>query len=86
MTVRGGIEPVDYQTYHRAAALAHGTSIYQTPAQSLSRWRSYHRLEAAIRAGHTLRTARGNLLGRTQPGPYLYLPTLALLWTCPHDR
>ncbi len=79
-TVRGGIEPVDYQTYHRAAsALVRGASIYQTPAQSRALWRSYHRLDAAIRAGHTLRAARGDLLGRTQPGPYLYLPTLALL-------
>jgi len=36
-TVRGGIEPVDYQTYHQAAAaLARGASIYQTPARSLT--------------------------------------------------
>ncbi len=47
-TVRGGIEPVDYRTYHRAAsALARGASPYQTPAQSLTLWRSYHRLDAA---------------------------------------
>jgi len=79
-TVRGGIEPVDYQTYHQAAAaLARGASIYQTPARSLALWRSYHQLEATIRAGHILRVAGGDLLGRTQPGPYLYLPTLALL-------
>jgi len=79
-TVRGGIEPVDYRTYHRAAsALARGASIYQTPAQSLALWRSYHRLDAAIRAGHTIRAAGGDPLGRTPPGPYLYLPTLALL-------
>jgi len=79
-TVRGGSEPVDYQTYHQAAAaLARGASIYQTPARSLALWRSYHRLDAAIRAGHTLRAAGGDLLGRTQPGPYLYLPTLALV-------
>ncbi len=79
-TVRGGIEPVDYQTYHRAAAaLARGASPYQTPTQSLALWRSYHRLEAAIRAGQTLRTAGSDAFGRTQPGPYLYLPTLALL-------
>ena len=79
-TVRGGIEPVDYQTYHRAAAaLAHGASPYQTPAQSLALWRSYHRLDAATRAGHTLRAAGSNPSTRTPPGPYLYLPTLALL-------
>ncbi len=79
-TVRGGIEPVDYRTYHRAAtALARGASIYQTPAQSLALWRSYHRLDAAIRATHTLRAAGGDPLAQTPPGPYLYLPTLALL-------
>ncbi len=79
-TVRGGAEPVDYRTYHRAAAaLARGASIYQTPAQSLALWRSYHRLEAAIQASHTLRATGGDPLGRTPPGPYLYLPTLALL-------
>jgi len=79
-TVRGGIEPVDYRTYQRAAAaLARGASPYQTPAQSLALWRSYHRLDAAIRAGHTLRAAGSNPSTRTPPGPYLYLPTLALL-------
>ncbi len=79
-TVRGSSEPVDYRTYHRAAAaLARGASPYQTPAQSLILWRSYHRLDAAIRAAHTLRAAGGDPLGRTPPGPYLYLPTLALL-------
>ncbi len=79
-TVRGGSEPVDYRTYHRAAAaLARGASPYQTPAQSLALWRSYHRLDAAIRAAHTLRAAGGDPLARTPPGPYLYLPTLALL-------
>jgi len=78
-TVRGGIEPVDYQTYHRAAsALVRGASIYQTPAQSRALWRSYHRLDAAVRAGQTLRSAGGDVIRRTQPGPYLYLPTLAL--------
>jgi len=78
-TVRGGIEPVDYQTYHRAAAaLARGASPYQTPAQSRTLWRSYHRLDAAVRAGQTLRSAGGDVIRRTQPGPYLYLPTLAL--------
>jgi len=80
VTVRGGIEPVDCRTYHRAAAaLARGASPYQTPAQSRALWRSYHRLDAAIRAGHTLRAAGNDLLGRTPPGPYLYLPTLVLL-------
>ncbi len=79
-TVRGGSEPVDYRTYHRAAAaLAHGASPYQTPAQSLALWRSYHRLDAAIRAAHTLRAAGGDPFAQTPPGPYLYLPTLALL-------
>jgi len=79
-TVRGGSEPVDYRTYHwAAAALARGASIYQTPAQSLALWRSYHQLEAVIRAAHTLRAAGGDPLARTPPGPYLYLPTLALL-------
>jgi len=79
-TVRGGSEPVDYRTYHRAAAaLARGASIYQTPAQSLALWRSYHRLDAAIRAAQTLRAAGGDPLTQTPPGPYLYLPTLALL-------
>jgi len=79
-TVRGGSEPVDYRTYHRAAAaLARGASPYQTPAQSLALWRSYHHLDAAIRAGHTLRVAGGDPLTQTPPGPYLYLPTLALL-------
>ncbi len=79
-TVRGGSEPVDYRTYHwAAAALARGASIYQTPAQSLALWRSYHRLDAAIRAAHTLRAAGGDPLAQTPPGPYLYLPTLALL-------
>jgi len=79
-TVRGGIEPVDYRTYHRAAvALARGASPYQTPAQSLALWRSYHRLDAAIRAAHTLRAAGSDPSARTPPGPYLYLPTLALL-------
>ena len=79
-TVRGGSEPVDYRTYHRAAAaLARGASPYQTPAQSRALWRSYHRLEAAIRVAHTLRAAGGDPLGQTPPGPYLYLPTLALL-------
>jgi len=78
--VRGGIESVDYQTYQRAAAaLARGASSYQTPTRSLAIWRSYHRLDAAIRASHTIHTARSDVLGRTQPGPYLYLPTLALL-------
>jgi len=79
-TVRGGIEPVDYRTYQRAAAaLARGASPYQTPAQSLALWRSYHRLDAAIRAAHTLRAAGSDPSTRTPPGPYLYLPTLALL-------
>jgi hypothetical protein len=79
-TVRGRIEPVDYQTYHRAAvALARGASPYQTPAQSRALWRSYHRLDAAIRAAHTLRAAGSDPSARTPPGPYLYLPTLALL-------
>jgi len=79
-TVRGGSEPVDYRTYHRAAAaLARGASPYQTPAQSLTLWRSYHRLDAAIRAAHTLRAAGSDPLAQTPPGPYLYLPTLALL-------
>ncbi len=78
--MRGGIESVDYQTYQRAAAaLARGASSYQTPTRSLAIWRSYHRLDAAIRASHTIHTARSDVLGRTQPGPYLYLPTLALL-------
>jgi len=77
---RGGIEPVGYRTYQRAAAaLARGASPYQTPAQSRALWRSYHRLEAAIRAGQTLRAAGSNPSTRTPPGPYLYLPTLALL-------
>jgi len=79
-TVRGGIEPVDYRTYQRAAAaLARGASPYQTPAQSRALWRSYHRLDAAIRAAHTLRAAGSDPSTRTPPGPYLYLPTLALV-------
>ena len=74
-TLRAGIEPVDYQTYQRAAAaLARGASPYQTPAQSLAIWRSYHRLEAAIRAGHSLdgsgRASRGDPFTQTRPGPY----------------
>jgi len=78
-TVRGSIEPVDYATYQRAAAsLARGASPYQTPAQSRALWRSYHRLDAAVRAGQTLRSAGGDVLRQTPPGPYLYLPTLAL--------
>jgi len=79
-TVRGGIKPVDYRTYQRAAAaLARGASPYQTSAQSRVLWRSYHRLDAAIQTTHTLHAAGGDVLGRTPPGPYLYLPTLALL-------
>ncbi len=79
-TVRGGVEPVDYRTYHRAAAaLARGASPYQTPARSRALWRSYHRLDAAIRTAHTLRAAGSDPSTRTPPGPYLYLPTLALL-------
>jgi len=71
---------VDYLTYQRAAAaLARGASPYQTPAQSRALWRSYHRLDAAIRAAHTLRAAGSDPSTRTPPGPYLYLPTLALV-------
>jgi len=74
------IGAVDYRTYQRAAAaLARGTSPYQTPAQSLALWRSYHRLDAAIRAAQTLRAAGSDPSTQTPPGPYLYLPTLALL-------
>ncbi len=71
---------MDYLTYQRAAAaLARGASPYQTPAQSRALWRSYHRLDAAIRAAHTLRAAGSDPSTRTPPGPYLYLPTLALV-------
>jgi len=76
--------PVDYQAYQRAAvALARGASPYQTPAQSLAVWRSYHHLETAIRGRRSLvsggRASWGDPLTRPPPGPYLYLPTLALL-------
>jgi len=83
-TLRQGVTPVDYQAYQRAAAaMARGASPYQTPAQSLAIWRSYHRLDVRLRTAHA-RDASGRAPGsdpfaRTQPGPYLYLPTLALL-------
>jgi len=83
-TLRQGIVPVDDQAYQRAAAaLARGASPYQTPAQSLAIWRSYHRLDVSLRAAHMRNTSRrvspSGPLARMQPGPYLYLPTLALL-------
>ncbi len=83
-TLRQGVTPVDYQTYQRAAAaLTRGASPYQMPAQSLAIWRSYHRLDVRLRTAHARGTPRrapgGDPLARTQPGPYLYLPTLALL-------
>ncbi len=83
-TLQQGVTPVDYQAYQRAAAaLAHGATPYQTPAQSLAIWRSYHHLKVRLRTAHARGTPRrargGGLLARTQPGPYLYLPTLALL-------
>jgi len=83
-TLRQGVTPVDYQAYQRAAAaLARGASPYQTPTQSLAIWRSYHRLDVRLRTAY-VRGASGGARGgdplaRTQPGPYLYLPTLALL-------
>jgi len=84
VTLRQGVIPVDYLTYQRAAAaVAHGASPYQTPAQSLAIWRSYHRLDINLRATHAPGRTRGaresDPLARTQPGPYLYLPTLTLL-------
>ncbi len=83
-TLRQGVTPVDYQAYQRAAAaLARGASPYQTPAQSLATWRSYHRLDVRLRTayarGASGRVRGGDPLARTQPGPYLYLPTLALV-------
>jgi len=83
-TLRRGVTPVDYQAYQRAAAaLARGASPYQTPAQSLAIWRSYHHLDVRLRTVYARvasgRVRGGDPLARTQPGPYLYLPTLALL-------
>ncbi len=83
-TLRRGVVPVDFATYQRAAAaLAHGASPYQTPAQSRAIWRSYYHLDAGLRAAYArgggARALHGAALGREQPGPYLYPPTLALL-------
>jgi len=84
VTLRAGVAPVDYRTYqHAAAAMGRGVSPYQTTTQSLAIWRSYHRLIIGLRVasvpGVSRRAGGSDPLTRTQPGPYLYLPTLALL-------
>lgn len=78
-----GSVPIDFLTYQRAAeALERGESPYGTPQQSQAIWRYFHRNEVELLAAHQ----RGEgalflkeLVARPQqPGPYQYLPTLAL--------
>jgi len=83
-TLGQGVVPVDFATYQRAmSALARGASPYQTPAESRAVWRTYHRLDLDLRAAYTRgeksRLPSSATVVRDYPGPYLYLPTLALL-------
>ena len=81
---RQGQGPIDFLTYQIAAQkVAQENSPYTTAAASMATWRAYHRLEERVRATDT-RGPDAELPSpqpppRVRPGPYLYLPTLALL-------
>ncbi len=72
---RSGVQPIDYQSYQRAAKrIARGRSPYLTPEASQQIWQKMHRAEVLVMSGEPQGSPK--LL---QAGPYLYPPTLALL-------
>ena len=81
---RQGQGPIDFLTYQIAAQkVAQENSPYTTAAASMVTWRAYHRLEERVRAtdmrGPDAELPSPQPPPRVRPGPYLYLPTLALL-------
>lgn len=72
--ILSGTPPVDFASYQSAAeAIVRGESPYGTPEQSRQIWRAIHQFEQDLLAGRPQEP--------TAPlqGPYIYLPTLALL-------